>query len=580
MRLIWNFTKEYRKLLIFDFVSVFGFALAELGIPTIIAQMIDQGINGSDPDILYRLFFVVVLISVLGVCGTSLLAYCSTRISTNVTYDIRKAVFAHAMRFSHAEMEKFGVASMITRTNNDAYQIMVFLQTVLRSAMMAPVMIVVSICLVTLTSLRLAIVVFTTIPVIILGVILFAKYSAPLSESQQKSLDTMNRILREDLSGIRVIRSFNNEGYEQKRFEKENAWYTSRTTKLFKLMSISDPLFFFVMNIATLIIYFMSARMLGNQTVEIGQVVAFIEYLFHAMMSVLVFCMVFMMYPRANVSARRIQAVLDTQSTIVSGTKKMGRISEVQFDHVYFSYPDGEENVLSDISFSVRTGEKLAVIGSTGSGKSTLVKLLARFYDVTKGRILINGEDIRMLDLSDVRNGLGFVSQKPHMFSGTIRDNIAFGLDQPSIDEIAESAMLAQAHDFIMARPDQFNERIAEEGTNLSGGQKQRISIARALLKKSGLYVYDDSFSALDFKTDARLRKAIEPMRKDSIQIVVAQRVSTILDSDHILVLDEGKMVGYGSHDQLFETCAIYREIVLSQMSEQEVRDHAKKAHI
>ncbi|WP_304645638.1 ABC transporter ATP-binding protein, partial [uncultured Dubosiella sp.] len=223
---------------------------------------------------------------------------------------------------------------------------------------------------------------------------------------------------------------------------------------------------------------------------------------------------------------------------------------------------------------------KLAVIGSTGSGKSTLVKLLARFYDVTKGRILINGEDIRMLDLSDVRNGLGFVSQKPHMFSGTIRDNIAFGLDQPSIDEIAESAMLAQAHDFIMARPDQFNERIAEEGTNLSGGQKQRISIARALLKKSGLYVYDDSFSALDFKTDARLRKAIEPMRKDSIQIVVAQRVSTILDSDHILVLDEGKMVGYGSHDQLFETCAIYREIVLSQMSEQEVRDHAKKAHI
>ena len=450
----------------------------------------------------------------------------------------------------------------------------------LRSAMMAPVMIVVSICLVTLTSLRLATVVFATIPVIILGVILFAKYSAPLSESQQKSLDTMNRILREDLSGIRVIRSFNNEGYEQKRFEKENAWYTSRTTKLFKLMSISDPLFFFVMNIATLIIYFMSARMLGNQTVEIGQVVAFIEYLFHAMMSVLVFCMVFMMYPRANVSARRIQAVLDTQSTIVSGTKKIGRISEVQFDHVYFSYPDGEENVLSDISFSVRTGEKLAVIGSTGSGKSTLVKLLARFYDVTKGRILINGEDIRMLDLSDVRNGLGFVSQKPHMFSGTIRDNIAFGLDQPSIDEIAESAMLAQAHDFIMARPDQFNERIAEEGTNLSGGQKQRISIARALLKKSGLYVYDDSFSALDFKTDARLRKAIEPMRKDSIQIVVAQRVSTILDSDHILVLDEGKMVGYGSHDQLFETCAIYREIVLSQMSEQEVRDHAKKAHI
>lgn len=580
MKLIWNFTKKYKTLLLFDFLSVFGFALSELGIPTIIAQMIDQGIERSDPQVIIRLFVIILIISVLGVCGTSLLAFCSTRISTNVTYDLRQTIFNHVMTFSHAEMEKFGIASMITRTNNDAYQIMVFLQTILRSAMIAPIMIVVSLCLVTLTSMNLAIIVFATIPIIVVGVIIFAKYSAPLSENQQRSLDSMNRILREDLSGIRVIRSFNNEDYEEKRFEKENTWYTSQTNKLFKMMSCTDPLFFFLMNLATIAIYYVSAIMLGHQSIEIGQVVAFVEYLFHAMMSVLVFCMVFMMYPRANVSAKRIQEVLNTTSSIHSGNQTLGRIKKVELRNVSFSYPDGEENVLSDISFEVRQGQKLAVIGSTGSGKSTLVKLLARFYDPTKGQILMNDQDISKVDLSSLRQELSFISQKPHMFKGTIKENIAFGLDEAIMEDIHEAAQIAQAMDFILEKENQFEEEIAEEGTNLSGGQKQRISIARALLKKCGLIIYDDSFSALDFKTDSMLRQALAPIRKDSINIVVAQRVSTILDADQILVLDEGKVAGYGQHEQLFETCQVYREIVLSQMSEEEVSDHAKKTHV
>lgn len=580
MKLIWNFTKKYKMLLLFDFLSVFGFALAELGIPTVIAQMIDQGIERSDPQAMIRLFVIILIISVLGVCGTSLLAFCSTRISTNVTYDLRQTIFDHVMTFSHAEMEKFGIASMITRTNNDAYQIMVFLQTILRSAMLAPVMIVISLCLVTLTSMNLATIVFATIPLIIVGVIVFARYSAPLSENQQKSLDSMNRILREDLSGIRVIRSFNNENYEEQRFEKENAWYTLQTNKLFKMMSCTDPLFFFLMNLATIAIYYVSAIMLGHGSIEIGQVVAFVEYLFHAMMSVLVFCMVFMMYPRANVSAKRIQEVLETASSIHSGKQKLGRIKKVELKHVTFSYPNGEENVLSDVSFEVHQGQKLAIIGSTGSGKSTLVKLLARFYDPTKGQILMNDQDISKVDLSSLRQELSFISQKPHMFKGTIRENIGFGLEEPAMEDVHEAARIAQAMDFILEKENQFEEEIAEEGTNLSGGQKQRISIARALLKKCGLIIYDDSFSALDFKTDALLRQALEPIRKDSINIVVAQRVSTILDADQILVLDEGKVAGYGKHEQLFETCQVYREIVLSQMSEEEVSDHAKKAHI
>ncbi|WP_305154789.1 ABC transporter ATP-binding protein, partial [uncultured Dubosiella sp.] len=311
-----------------------------------------------------------------------------------------------------------------------------------------------------------------------------------------------------------------------------------------------------------------------------AQLIAFNEYLFHAMFSMMLFCTVFMMYPRANVSAKRIEAVLETNSTIVSGAQRIGRIEDIRLEHVSFSYPNGEENVLTDISFEVKKGEKLAVIGSTGSGKSTLVKLLARFYDPTKGRILVNGKNIRDLDLSSLRSEMGFVSQKPHMFKGSIHDNIAFGLEQAPFESVHEAATIAQAADFILERDEQYEEEIEEEGTNLSGGQKQRISIARALLKKSGLYIYDDSFSALDFKTDAKLRAALEPMRPDSIFIVVAQRVSTILGADKILVLDEGRIVGYGSHSDLYDSCAVYREIVLSQLSEKEVRAYAEKTDL
>lgn len=360
---------------------------------------------------------------------------------------------------------------------------------------------------------------------------------------------------------------------EEERFAKENRYYQRESSKLFKLMSCTEPTFFLLMNIAVMTVYFVSCSMLSAQTISIGDLIAFVEYIFHVMMSVLLFCMVFMMYPRANVSAKRIQAVLDTNSSIIEKENAYAcdSIESLAFDHVSFSYPDGEEAVLSDISFTCKKGEKIAVIGSTGSGKSSLVKLMTRLYDATKGQVLINGKDIKEYQLNSLRNQIGYVAQKAHLFKGSIKENISFGKPDATMDEIEEAAKIAQAKEFIEVRDHQYEDEISEDGTNVSGGQKQRLSIARAIIMDPSLYIYDDSFSALDFKTDATLREALKPKVKDAIFFVVAQRISTIMDADMILVLNEGKLVGKGTHKELMNTCKIYQEIALSQLSRKEL---------
>lgn len=573
MKLILRYLKKYKLLFLIDAISVFGFALVELGIPTLISRMIDQGVNTKDTSFLWSNWALMSIISIVGVCGTVILGYCSTRISTNVTRDIRNDVFEHAMTFSSAEMDKFGVSSMITRTNNDAYQIMLFLNVILRMALMTPVMMIVSIMLIVRISLPLSYIVLLTIPFILIGVFAVAKVSEPISENQQNSIDRINKILREHITGIRVIRSFNKEKNEEERFAKENRYYQRESSKLFKLMSCTEPTFFLLMNIAVMAVYFVSCSMLSAQTISIGDLIAFVEYIFHVMMSVLLFCMVFMMYPRANVSAKRIQAVLDTNSSIIEKENAYvcDLIESLTFDHVSFSYPDGEEAVLSDISFTCKKGEKIAVIGSTGSGKSSLVKLMTRLYDATKGQVLINGKDIKEYRLNSLRNQIGYVAQKAHLFKGSIKENISFGKPDATMDEIEEAAKIAQAKEFIEVRDHQYEDEISEDGTNVSGGQKQRLSIARAIIMDPSLYIYDDSFSALDFKTDAALREALKPKVKDAIFFVVAQRISTIMDADMILVLNDGKLVGKGTHKELMNTCKIYQEIALSQLSRKEL---------
>ena len=576
MKLILHYLKRYKGLFALNILSVFGFALVELGIPTIVSDMIDNGIMYQDKPYLLRMGAVIVVISVIGVAGTILLGYCCAKISTSVTRDIREDVFQKVQSFSHNEMNQFGVASLITRTNNDVFQIMMFLNVILRTALLTPIMIIVSFTLTICSSFSLSLIIASTVPLIILGVVIIGKVSGPLSDRQQGSLDRINRIFRENLTGIRVIRSFNNDSYESKRFDEENSYFMRQSQNLFKLMSSTEPVFFLLMNLAALCIYFTAATMIDAQTLQVGKLVAFMEYLFHAMFSVMLFCMVFMLYPRANISAKRILVVLNTETSVENHPKASNPDSvsdshSVVFDHVDFVYPDGEEAVLKDISFSARSGETVAFIGSTGSGKSSLIQLIPRFYDRTSGNIYIDGEKIEDLDIDLLRSKIGFVPQKAHLFSGTIEENIRVGKSDATMEEIIHAAKIAQAYDFIMEKPHQFQELITEGATNVSGGQKQRLSIARALIRKPQIYIYDDSFSALDFKTDARLRRALKPEIQNAIVFVVAQRVSTILDADRIIVLDEGRIAGMGIHRELLESCPIYYEIAASQLSEEEL---------
>lgn len=573
MKLILHYMKRYKWLVLLNILSVFGFALVELGIPTMVSNMIDEGVLRQDKGYLLQSGAVIAVISLIGVCGTILLGYCCAKISTAVTRDIRNDVFAKVQSFSHAEMNRFGVSSLITRTNNDAFQILTFMNVILRTALLTPVMIVVSFALTISSSLDLSLIIASTVPIIVIGVVAVGKASAPISERQQGSLDRLNRIFRENLTGIRVIRSFNNDSHETERFDRENRFYMKQSRSLFKLMSSTEPVFFLVMNLAALAIYYVAAGMIDANILQVGKLVAFMEYLFHAMLSVMLFCTVFMMYPRANVSAKRIQAVLDTAPSVTSplDPQPLGDIEEITFDHVTFVYPDGEEAVLKDVSFTVRKGETIAFIGSTGSGKSTLVSLVPRFYDVSDGTVRINQKDVREYDLQQLRAKIGYVAQKAVLFRGSIADNIRFGKKDADEAELTHAAEVAQAAAFIQEKPHRFDERIVEGATNVSGGQKQRLSIARALVRRPQIYIYDDSFSALDFATDAKLRKELKKEVKDSIMMIVAQRVSTIMDADRIVVLDEGKVAGIGTHSELLKSCQIYHEIAASQLSEEEL---------
>lgn len=462
---------------------------------------------------------------------------------------------------------------MITRTNNDAFQIQMFVNVLLRTALMTPIMFVASIIMTARASLPLSGIIVATIPLIIIGVFVVAKISKPISENQQTSLDSLNRISRENLSGIRVIRAFDNDAYEQQRFDDTNEKFTGYSKKLFKLMMMTSPIFFLLMNVAGLCIYWVAALLIQGGDLPLGQLVAFMDYLFHAMFSIMLFCTVFMMYPRAEVSAKRIEAVFDTVPLVHNDGKRMdgNQQGTISFEHVTFVYPDGEEPVLKDVSFSAKKGETIAFIGSTGSGKSTLVNLIPRFYDVSEGSIRIDGVDIRDYDLFELRSRLGVIPQKAFLFNGTIADNIRFGKPDATMEEVMQAAKTAQAYDFIMEKEHGFEEEITEGATNVSGGQKQRLSIARALVRKPDIYVFDDSFSALDFRTDATLRKELKKETGDAIVMVVAQRISSIMEADRIVVLNEGNVIGTGTHRELLKNCEIYKEIALSQLSEEEL---------
>lgn len=574
MKLILKYMKNYKLILALNIISIFGFALVELGIPTVMAKVIDIGIINNDIPYIKRMGLIIVIISIVGVLGTILLGYCSSKISTGITRDMRNDIFKKAQEFSHTEYDKFGVSSMITRTTNDAFVLLQFTNTLLRTALLTPVMFFVSLIMILRTSSSLSLILAAVIPVIILGVFIIARTSEPLSETLQKRLDKLNRISRENLTGIRVIRAFGNDKHEDERFQETNELYADVSKKLNKLMAISQPMFFFLLNIAIIVIFWVSSKMINVGSLQVGQLVAFIEYLFHAMFSIMLFSLVFVMYPRAQVSANRIMEILNEEPIIKSpenGVKETDVKGLIEFDNVSFTYPNGEEAVLKNISFKGKKGETIAFIGSTGSGKSTLINLIPRFYDVTEGSIKIDGVDVRNYDLGALRKKIGFIPQKTLLFTGSIASNIKFGKKNAETGEVEYSAKVAQAYDFISRKPKKFEEQISEGGSNVSGGQKQRLSIARAIVRKPEIYIFDDSFSALDFKTDAILRKRLKSETKDSIVLIVAQRIGSIMDADKIIVLNEGEVVGIGKHKELLKNCEIYHEIALSQLTEEEL---------
>ena len=524
MRLIFHYMNQYKKYLFLNLVGVCSFALVELGIPTILAQMINNGVMTGDRNYIYKMGLLLLLVAVAGALGSILLGYCSAQISTAITRDIRNDVFRKVQSFSPSEMNQFGVSSLIIRTNNDAFQIQMFVNVLLRTAMLTPMMILFSFTLTFATSVRLSMVILATLPVILLGVLWVTRIAEPISQKQQEKLDEMNRISRENLTGIRVIRAFNNDSYEQKRFQASNDGYAGYSKKVFRLMMLTQPVFFFLMNLAILVIFWIAGNLIQAGSLQVGDLVAFQDYVFHAMFSTMLFCTVLVMYPKTAVSARRISEVLDTESIIKDQASVVGCNEEIkgekesglEFDHVTFVYPDGEEAVLKDVSFQVRPGETIAFIGSTGSGKSTLINLIPRFYDVTSGEIRLNGKNLEDYTLEELRDRIGFIPQKANLFSGTIRKNLSYGKQEASDEELYEALRTAQGYDFVVNQKDGLDTVITEGGSNFSGGQKQRLSIARALVRKPDIYVFDDSFSALDFATDAKLRKALKPVTRSN----------------------------------------------------------------
>lgn len=577
MKLMLKYLKRYPKLILLNIIGILSFVIVQLGIPTIMAWIIDNGIANGDIRYVKNMGIIMLLVSIVGGLGTVLLTFASSRISTYMIRDIRNDVFAHSQKLSHTEYNKFGVSSMITRTTNDAFQLMIFSNLLFRTALLAPVMIVISVFMTVRTSIDLSLIIGASLPFIVVGVIILAKLTGPLSEKQQKGMDQLNLISRENLTGVREIRAFRKSEFEAERFSQTNEEYATNSKKLFKIMSFTQPAFFLLLNFVMMAVFWISSLMIDKGTLQIGQLVAFLDYQFHAMLSIMLFSMVFVMYPRAQVSANRIQELLDEKSSVKSPKEKSvvdtldKSKGSLEFDNVSFQYPDGELAVLNNISFLASKGETVAFIGSTGSGKSTLINLIPRFYDVTSGSIKIDGLDIRDYELNKLRQKIGFIPQKAFLFKGTIEENIRFGKEDATEEELKHAIEIAQAKDFIENKPNKLKEYISEGAKNISGGQKQRLSIARALIRKPEIYIFDDSFSALDYKTDAALRSALKEETKESIVFIVAQRISTIMDADKIIVLNEGDVVGVGTHEELLKSCNIYYEIAESQLTKEEL---------
>lgn len=565
--------KPYRLPIISTLALVFASSIAELSLPAMMATIVDQGIAKGDVASIMKTGGTMLIVAFAGILASVSGGLLASRTAMGFGRDLRSMVFARVSSFSLRELDRFGTSSLITRTTNDITQVQQLVFMMQRMMAHAPLMAIGGILMAFSTEPKLSWILLVVLPVLTLAIILLARKGLPLFKDIQIKLDALNRVMRENLTGIRVVRAFDRVEYEHQRFDAANTDLTATTLRVNYLMAFLFPFVMLMMNLTTIMIVWFGGLAIGNGEVRIGSLMAFIQYATQIMFSVIMVSVIFIMVPRAQASAIRINEVLKVQPEIVDpgeprqAERPSGR---VEFRNVSFGYGQGAEPALRDISFIAEPGTTTAIIGGTGSGKSSIINLIARFYDVDSGAVLVDDIDVRHQSQAGLRSGLGLATQGPILFSGTIASNLRFGRPEATKAELEEAAETAQATGFIAEKEGGMDAPISQGGTNLSGGQKQRLAIGRALAKGPRIYLFDDSFSALDFKTDARLRAALRKRTRDATVIIVAQRVGTIREADQILVLDEGRIVGQGTHAELILRCGVYREIVASQMSTEE----------